>query len=199
MSPLWLTAKKNIMSEELEFCFDEATEQMSKSIDHLKHVLAKIRAGRANANMLSSVMVDYYGAPTPLSQVGNISTPDARTLTISAWEKSMLDPIAKGVMVANLGLNPQNNGEMIIISIPPLTEERRHDLVKQAKTEVEDCKVGLRNARKTANTTIKGLVKDGLSEDVGKDAENKIQNMVTTFTSKAEELLKVKEKEIMTI
>lgn len=187
------------MSEELEFCFEEATEQMSKSIEHLKQVLGKIRAGRANANMLSSVMVDYYGSPTPLSQVGNISTPDARTLTISAWEKSMLDPIAKGVMIANLGLNPQNNGEMIIISIPPLTEERRRDLVKQAKSEVEDCKVGLRNARKTANNSIKGLVKDGLSEDAGKDAESKIQDMVNTYTVKAEDLLKTKEKEIMTI
>lgn len=187
------------MSEELEFCFDEATEQMSKSIEHLKHVLAKIRAGRANANMLSSVMVDYYGSPTPLAQVGNISTPDARTLTISAWEKSMLDPIAKGIMIANLGLNPQNNGEMIIISIPPLTEERRHELVKQAKAEIEDCKVGLRNARKTANNSIKVLVKDGLSEDVGKDAESKIQDMVSKYTVKAEELLKTKEKEIMTI
>lgn len=187
------------MSEELEFCFEEATEQMSKSIEHLKHVLGKIRAGRANSSMLSSVMVDYYGAPTPLAQVGNIATPDARTLTITAWEKSMLDPIAKGIMVANLGLNPQNNGEMIIISIPPLTEERRRDLVKQAKAEMEDCKVGLRNARKTANDTIKSLVKDGLSEDSGKDAESKIQDMVNKFTVKAEELLKTKEKEIMTI
>jgi len=187
------------MSEELEFCFDEATEQMSNTIEHLKNVLGKIRAGRANSNMLSSVMVDYYGAATPLSQVGNISTPDARTLTISAWEKSMLDPIAKGVMNANLGLNPQNNGEMIIISIPPLTEERRRELVKQAKVEIEDCKVGLRNARKSANTTIKSLVKDGLSEDAGKDAEAKIQDMVGKYTIKAEELLKEKEKQIMTV
>lgn len=187
------------MSEELEFCFDETTEQMNKSLEHLKHVLGKIRAGRANPNMLSSVMVDYYGAPTPLAQVGNIATPDARTLTISAWEKSMLDPIAKGIMMANLGLNPQNNGEMIIISIPPLTEERRRDLVKQAKAETEDCKVGLRNARKSANTTIKSLVKDGLSEDSGKDAEGRIQDMVNKYTVKAEEILKDKEKEIMTI
>lgn len=187
------------MSEELEFCFDETTEQMLKSIEHLKHSLGKIRAGRANSNMLSSVMVDYYGASTPLSQVGNVSTPDARTLTISAWEKSMLDPIAKGVMMANLGLNPQNNGEMIIISIPPLTEERRRDLVKQAKSEIEDCKVGLRNARKSANTTIKSLVKDGLSEDAGKDAEAKIQEMVSKYSVIAENLLKDKEKQIMTV
>ena len=148
------------MSEELEFCFDQAKEQMDNSISHLNTSLGKIRAGRANSFMLSSVMVDYYGAPTPLAQVANVATPDARTLTVTPWERSMLDEIAKGVMNANLGLNPQNNGEMIIISIPPLTEERRHDLVKQAKTEIEDCKVGLRNARKMANTSIKALVKD---------------------------------------
>lgn len=187
------------MNEELSLCYDEAKEQMNKAIDHLKKEFTKIRAGRASTFMLDSVFVDYYGTPTPLNQVANVTTPDARTLSVAPWEKSMLDPISKAIMAANLGLNPQNNGEMIIISIPPLTEERRAELAKQAKSEVENCKVGIRNARKNANNYIKQLVKDGLAEDMGKDAENTVQKFVSDFTTKAETIYSEKEKEIMTV
>lgn len=147
------------MSEEVSMALSEAEDGMKSSIDHLTTELTKIRAGRATPSMLDTVRVDYYGSPTPLSQVGNVNTLDGRTLTVQPWEKSLLDEIAKGIMNANLGLNPQNNGEMIIISVPPLTEERRKDLVKHAKAEGENAKVSIRSKRKDANDFIKGLKK----------------------------------------
>jgi ribosome recycling factor len=187
------------MNEELDMCFEEATSQMDKAIEHLKKEFTKIRAGKASPFMLDSVQVDYYGSMTPLSQVANIATPDARTLSVQPWEKNMLDPITKAITIANLGFNPQNNGESIIISIPPLTEERRKELAKTAKAEVENCKIGLRNARKNAMDYIKQLVKDGLPEDAGKDAENKVQDLVNKYSKNSEDLFNTKEKEIMTV
>jgi ribosome recycling factor len=145
------------------------------------------------------VFVDYYGSQTPLSQVANINVPDARTITVTPWEKSMLHPIEKAIMIANLGFNPMNNGDNIIISVPPLTEERRRDLVKQAKAEAEDAKIGIRNARKDANTEIKKLEKEGTSEDDCKKAEEDVQKLTDAYIKKIEEHLVIKEAEIMKV
>jgi len=187
------------MNEELEFIYDTAREAFNRAMTHLERELLTIRAGRANPEMLSSVKVDYYGTMTPLAQVANVNTPDARTLTVQPWEKPMIAPIEKAIMNANLGLNPTNNGDMVIINIPPLTEERRKELVKQARAEGEHAKVSVRNARKEANDEIKKLQKDGLSEDLAKDAENEIQQMVTSFNQKIDRVLEKKEAEIMTV
>ena len=168
------------MEEEIDFIFDSLKEANNKAIDHLKVELQKIRAGRATPSMLSSVQVDYYGSPTPLNQVANVNTLDARTLTVQPWEKTLMDEIAKGIINANLGLNPQNNGEMIIISVPALTEERRKDLAKKAKSEGENAKISLRNHRKDAIDEVKKLKEDGLSEDMQKDLEDEVQK-VTNF------------------
>lgn len=149
--------------------------------------------------MLGSVMVEYYGSPTPLNQVGNVTTPDARTITIQPFDKSVIPEIEKGIQVANLGFNPMNNGESVIISVPPLTEERRKDLAKQAKAEAEDSKVGIRNDRKNANNEIKKLEKEGLSEDLAKNTEVDIQTLTDTYIKKVDEMLSHKEKEIMTV
>ena len=161
--------------------------------------LSKIRAGRANPSMLDAVKVDYYGSPTPLSQIGNVSTLDSRTLTIQPWEKSMLDEITKAVINANLGLNPQSNGEVIIISVPVLTEERRIALVKRAKAEGEHAKVSVRSQRKDANDMVRSLKDDGLSEDAIKDAEDNIQKLTDSFNSKVDNLVSVKESDIMKV
>jgi ribosome recycling factor len=185
--------------EEIEFIIDEAKESMNGSISHLEKEFLNIRAGKASPQMLGSVFVDYYGSQTPLSQVGNINVPDARTITIQPFEKSMLQPIEKAIMIANIGFNPMNNGDVIIISVPPLTEERRRDLAKQAKTEAEDAKIGVRNCRKDANTDIKKLEKDGVSEDACKSAEDDIQNLTNSFIRKIDELLVAKEAEIMKV
>lgn len=187
------------MNEELEFIYDSAREAFNRAITHLERELLTIRAGRANPEMLSSIKVDYYGTMTPLTQVANVNTPDARTLTVQPWEKPMIAPIEKAILNANLGLNPTNNGDMVIINIPPLTEERRKELVKQARAEGEHGKVSVRNARKEANDEIKKLQKDGLSEDLAKDAENEIQQMVTSFNQKIDQVLEKKEAEIMTV
>jgi ribosome recycling factor len=149
--------------------------------------------------MIGGVFVDYYGSATPISQVANINIPDARTITISPYEKGMLQPIEKAIQNANIGFNPMNNGENIIISVPPLTEERRRDLVKQAKSEAEDAKIGIRNSRKDANTEIKKLEKNGLSEDAGKSAEEEVQNLTNSFIRKIDEILAHKEAEIMKV
>ncbi len=183
--------------EELEFIMDSAKESMENSLVHLDKSFLNIRAGKASPAMLGSVKVDYYGSQTPLSQVANINVPDARTLTVSPWEKSMLHPIEKAIMIANLGFNPMNNGENIIINIPVLTEERRRDLVKQAKAEAEDAKIGIRNARKDANTDIKKL--DGISEDMVKSSEQDVQNLTDNYIKKVDELLSLKEAEIMKV
>jgi ribosome recycling factor len=185
--------------EEIEFILDEAKESMNGSIAHLEKEFLNIRAGKASPQMLGSVFVDYYGSQTPLSQVANLNVPDARTITVQPFEKSMLHPIEKAIMIANIGFNPMNNGDVIIIAVPPLTEERRRDLAKQAKTEAEDAKIGIRNCRKDANTDIKKLEKDGVSEDACKSAEDDIQNLTNAFIKKIDELLVAKEAEIMKV
>ncbi|GGC83505.1 ribosome-recycling factor [Flavobacterium lutivivi] len=185
--------------EEIDFIIDETKEAMSNSVGHLEKTFLNIRAGKASPQMLGGVFVDYYGSQTPLSQVANVNVPDARTITVTPWEKSMLQPIEKAIMVANLGFNPMNNGDNIIISVPPLTEERRKDLVKQAKAEAEDAKVGVRNHRKDANSEIKKLEKDGASEDLCKKAEEDIQKLTDTYIKKIDEHLAIKEAEIMKV
>lgn len=185
--------------EEIEFILDSTKESMNGTIAHLEKEFLNIRAGKATPQMLGGVFVDYYGSQTPLSQVANINTPDARTITITPWEKAMLQPIEKAIMIANLGFNPMNNGDNIIISVPPLTEERRRDLVKQAKSEAEDAKIGIRNARKDANTDIKKLEKEGTSEDVCKSAEDDVQKLTDAFIKKIDDHLAIKEAEIMKV
>ena len=187
------------MTEEVNFILDTTKEAMGEALKHLEKQFLNIRAGKASPAMLGSVMVDYYGTQTPLNQVGNVNTPDARTLTIQPYEKSMIQEIEKGITYANLGFNPMNNGESVIITVPPLTEERRRDLVKQAKAEAEDAKIGVRNDRKTANNEIKKLEKEGLSEDMSKNAETEVQDLTNAYIKKIDDMLSVKEKEIMTV
>jgi ribosome recycling factor len=185
--------------EEIDFILDSAQESMNNSIAHLEKEFLNIRAGKASPAMLGGVFVDYYGSQTPLSQVANVNTPDARTITVTPWEKSMLQPIEKAIMIANIGFNPMNNGDNIIISVPALTEERRRDLVKQAKAEAEDAKIGIRNVRKDANNDIKKLEKEGVSEDACKGAEESVQELTNSYIKKIDELLVVKEAEIMKV
>lgn len=187
------------MTEEINFIISGAKELMENSIAHLEKQFLNIRAGKASPQMLGSVFVDYYGSPTPLSQVANVNVPDARTLSVTPWEKSMLQPIEKAIMIANLGLNPMNNGENIILNIPALTEERRKELAKQAKSEAEDAKVSIRNVRKEANNDIKKEEKNGTSEDICKIAEENIQKLTDTYIKKVDEVYAVKEVEIMTV
>ena len=187
------------MTEEIDFILDSTEESMSGSIAHLEKEFLNIRAGKASPAMLGSVFVDYYGSQTPLSQLSNVNVPDARTITIQPYEKNMLHTIEKAIMVANIGFNPMNNGDVIIISVPPLTEERRRDLSKQAKVEAEDAKIGIRSARKDANTEIKKLEKDGTSEDLCKDAEEQVQQLTNTYIKKIDDLLMHKEAEIMKV
>lgn len=184
------------MDEEIKFIIDSAEESMQKAITHLEKELTKIRAGKASPNMVSGVMVEYYGSKTPLNQVGNVNTPDARTISIQPFEKSLIQEIEKAIQVANLGFNPMNNGESVIINVPPLTEERRKELAKQAKAQAEDAKVGVRNDRKSANNDIK---KTDVSEDEKKNAEVDIQNLTDKFIDKIDSILATKEKEIMTV
>lgn len=187
------------MTEELQLVYDELKDSNKKSMTHLDSELQKIRAGKATPSMLQSVMVDYYGAPTPIAQVANISSTDARTLTVQPWERTMLNEVAKGIINSNLGFAPQNNGEILIINIPPLNEERRREMVKKAKAEGEHAKVAVRNNRKDALDMIKSMKADGLPEDMLKDAENEIQNITNSFIKKVDELVELKEKDIMTI
>lgn len=184
------------MNEEVKFILEATKESMEAAIAHLQKEFIKIRAGRASPAMLSTVMVEYYGSQTPLSQVSNINTPDARTISIQPWEKSLLAEIETAIMHANLGFNPMNNGEMIIINVPPLTEERRIQLVKQAKSEAEDAKVSVRSARQEANKEIKNL---NISEDLEKNAEIDIQELTDEYTERIEQLLHTKEAEIMKV
>ncbi|MGB1039601.1 MAG: ribosome recycling factor [Flavobacteriales bacterium] len=187
------------MTEEIQMALDEAKGQMDQAISHLASELAKIRAGKATPSMLDSVFVDYYGSQTPLSQVANVNTLDARTITVQPWEKSLLDEIGRGITNANLGLNPQNNGELIIINVPVLTEERRKDLVKRSKAEGEHAKVSIRNQRKEAMDFIKGLKDDGLSEDIAKRGEDEVQKIVDNYSKKVDALIEAKEADIMTV
>lgn len=182
--------------EDIKFIIDTTKEAMDNAIAHLNKQLLGIRAGKASPAMLSSVMVDYYGSQTPLSQVANVNSTDARTITIQPWEKSMIGEIEKGIMIANLGFNPMNNGESVIINVPPLTEERRKELAKQSKSEAEDAKVGIRNARQDANKDIK---KVEVSDDAKKNAEIDIQALTDSYVKKIDEIYAVKEKEIMTV
>lgn len=184
------------MTEEIDFILDSTKEAMDSAISHLEKELRSIRAGKASPAMLANVQVDYYGSATPLSQVANVNTPDARTISIQPWEKNMLQEIEKAIMIANLGFNPMNNGENIIINVPPLTEERRRDLAKQAKAEAENAKVGVRNARKDANNEIKKL---DVSDDMKKNTEADIQNLTDNYVKQIDEKFAVKEKEIMTV
>ena len=184
------------MNEEVDFILQTTRESMDKAISHLEKELVKIRAGKANPSMLSSVMVEYYGNMTPLSQVSNINTPDGRTISVQPWEKKMIPEIETAIMNANLGFNPMNNGEMVIINVPPLTEERRKQLVKQAKVEAEDAKVGVRSARQEANKEIKALE---ISEDLEKNAESDIQELTDDYTARIDRILEVKEAEIMKV
>ncbi|HLT53608.1 MAG TPA: ribosome recycling factor [Flavobacteriaceae bacterium] len=184
------------MNEEITFILDATKEAMDSAIKHLEKQFVNIRAGKASPAMLGSVMVDYYGSQTPLNQVANVNTPDGRTITVQPWEKNMLQEIERGIMIANLGFNPMNNGETIIINVPPLTEERRRELAKQAKAEAEDAKVGVRNARKDANNDLKKL---DVSEDLLKNAEVDVQDLTDNYVKKVDAILAIKEKEIMTV
>ena len=187
------------MTEELNMIFDDFKSSNEKTLVHLETELSKVRAGKASPGMLNGVMVEYYGALTPLAQVANVATPDARTLSIQPWDKSLIRPIETAIINSNLGFAPQNDGEFIRISIPPLTEDRRKELVKKSKAESENSKIGIRNLRKDANERIKKLQKDGLSEDEAKAGEERVQKMVDGFIVKTEALLTEKEKEIMTV
>ena len=187
------------MTEEIQFILDATKESMENAMNHLDSELQKIRAGKASPMMLNKVMVEYYGTLTPIGQVANVNAIDGRTLSIQPFEKSLLEEIEKGIAHANLGLNPQNNGETILINIPALTEERRMELSKQAKAEGEDAKVGIRNGRKEANDEIKKLGAAGLSEDQVKDAEGAVQKRIDTFSIKIDALIEAKEKDIMTV
>lgn len=185
--------------EEIDMYLDEARESMNKSIHHLAGELVKIRAGKATPGMLDGLMVEYYGNPTPINQVASVTTPEARTLMVKPWEKNVIPEIERAIINSDLGLNPQNDGEQVIINIPQLTEERRQVLVKQAKHEGEQGKVSIRNIRKETNDNLKKLQKDGAAEDDIKRAEDKVQALTDDFTKKIDELLEKKEKEIMTV
>lgn len=187
------------MNDDVELILAEAEENMQSAITHLENQLVHIRAGKADPRLLDSVMVEYYGTMTPLNQVSNISTPDAKTIAIQPWEKTLINQIEKAILNANLGFNPDNNGEIVRINIPPLTEDRRHDLVKQVKHEGEEAKISIRNARRDANEQLKKLVKDGLSEDIEKDAEASVQKMTDQYGKAVDERVDNKEKEVLTV
>src|SRR5690554_2768007 len=184
------------MEDEIDFIIDGTKEAMGNALKHLEKEFANIRAGKASPAMVGSVMVDYYGSPTPLSQVANVSTPDGMTITIQPWERGMIPEIERGIHLANIGFNPMNNGESVIISVPPLTKKRRRELAKQAKGVAEEAKIGVRNDRKNANNDLKGLE---ISEDLKKSLEEDIQDMTNQHIKRIDEILAKKEKEIMTV
>jgi ribosome recycling factor len=187
------------MSAALENILTDAPASMSKALQHLESELAKIRAGKANPNMLDGIMVDYYGTPTAINQVANISALDARTISVQPWEKTMLQPIERSIMAANIGITPQSDGNSIRLFLPPLTEERRKELVKRCNAEGENGKISVRNIRRDAIEQIKKLQKDGLSEDATKDAEKEVQDTTDKYISMVDKLLAAKEKEIMAV
>jgi len=187
------------MTEESEFCLEEAKESMQNALNHLEKEFQKIRAGKASPQMLEGVKFEYYGVITPIEQAANINTPDARLLVVQPWDKSALILIEKAIMAANLGFNPQSDGEVLRIKVPPLTEERRKDLVKRAKTEGENARVAIRNIRRSANETAKKLEKDGVPEDEIKTLEKEIQDITNKFIEKVDKTLEFKEKDIMTV
>jgi len=185
--------------EEIQLQLEETKELMQKAVDHTVAELLKIRAGKAMPNLLDGIMVSYYGTPTPLQQVASVTTPDARTLSIKPWERTLISEIERSIVNSDLGLAPQNNGELIILTIPPLTEERRKNLAKQAKQECESGKISLRTVRKDTNDSLKKLQKDGASEDEVKKAEDSVQKLTEHYSSKIDELLVKKEIEIMKV
>jgi ribosome recycling factor len=187
------------MSEETEFCLEEAREGMANAIIHLEKELQKVRAGKASPQMLEGVRIDYYGAITPIEQTANITTPDARQIIVQPWDKSVLGLIEKAILAANLGFNPKNEGEILRITVPALTEERRRDLVKRARTEAENAKISIRNIRRIANDTAKQLKKDGTPEDEVKKLEEDIQKLTDDSITKVDKILEMKEKDILTV
>ena len=187
------------MNEDVELVYEIAKEKMDKAVEHLETELNRIRAGKANTHILDGIVVDYYGTPTPLNQVSNINTPDGKTIAIQAWEKSMIDPIEKAIQNSNVGITPINNGEIIRLIIPPLTEERRIQLVKHVKAEGENARVSLRNSRRDANEEYKQMQKDGVSEDEIKWAEDDVQKLTQEYSEKIDKVVESKEEDIMTI
>ena len=187
------------MNEEVQFFTEEALEKMEKALKHLSGELAKLRAGKATPAMLDGIMVNYYGTPTPLHQVAGIHTPDARSFVIQPWEKKVIAAIEKAIFAANIGMTPSNNGEVVRLTVPPLTEERRKGLVKQVKTEGENAKISIRNARRDAIEEFKKLKKNGLPEDMEKDAGDEMQKLTDKYHKKVDEILAKKETEIMTV
>lgn len=187
------------MQEEVEMVIDICRERMEHALTHLDKELVHIRAGKASPRMLDTVVVSYYGSMVPLSQVSNISTPDARTIVVQPWEKSMIHPIEKAIINSNLGFNPDNNGEIIRINVPAPTEQRRKDMVKTVNKEGEIAKVSLRSARKDANDNLKKMLKEGLSEDDEKDAVEEVQQLINEYTKKVDKMLDDKNAEILTI
>lgn len=187
------------MSEQADQIISNAVNSMKKALQHLETELTKVRAGKANPQMVEGIMVEYYGNPTPINQVANVTVTDARTLSLQPWEKSMIQPIEKAILMANIGITPQNDGQIIRLFLPPLTEERRKDLVKKVNAEGESAKVAVRNIRRESIEQIKKLQKDGLSEDVAKDAEGRIQGLTDKNISSTDQICQAKEKEIMTI
>ncbi len=187
------------MEQEMINEIKQSIISMEDAVERLKKELSKIRTGKASPSMISDILVDYYGTMTPLSQVANVSTPDSKTLSIQPWEKSMLGPIEKAIFEANMGLTPMNNGELVMITIPPLTEDRRKQMAKQGKALGEDAKVSFRTARQKAMSAVKKAVKDGFPEDMGKDKEAEIQKTISGFSNKVDELVAAKEKDILTV
>jgi len=196
---LYLPPQNHHMSEDLDLILTDTEESMTKAIGHLETELTKIRAGKANPTMLDGLMVDYYGSPTPINQVANISVLDVRTISIQPWEKNMLAAIERAIMAANIGITPQNDGVQLRLFLPPLTEERRRELVKKAAGEGEHSKVAIRNIRRDAIEQVKKLQKDGLSEDAAKDAEKSIQDITDKFITLVDKHLAAKEKEVMAV
>jgi ribosome recycling factor len=187
------------MTEQTTEIIDAARLSMNKAMDHFEGEVVKIRAGKANPTMLDGITVDYYGNPTPINQIGNLTVMDARTLTIQPWEKNMLQPIERAIIAANIGINPQNDGNIIRLFLPPLTEERRKELVKRSNGEGEQAKIAVRNIRRDAIEQIKKAQKEGLSEDAAKDAENEMQEITNSYISQIEKHLAAKEREIMSV
>jgi len=187
------------MTEEAKFILEEIKESMQHALTHLEKEFHKFRTGKASPQMLEGVRVDYYGNPTSVDKIANINTPDARTIIVQPWEKAMLNPLAKAILDANLGFNPQNNGEILRITVPPLTEERRRDMVKKAKSEAEIARVSIRNIRRNAVEDAKKLEKEGLSEDDIKVLEKEIQHITDSFIAQADKILEHKEKDVMTV
>lgn len=197
--PLLNPKKEYIMIEEIDFHLDLAKESMEEIIARLDRALAKIRAGKANPQMLSTVTIDYYGVQTPLAQAANVSTTDAQTISVQPFDKTLISDIEQAILESNLGFNPSNNGERVIVNVPPLTEERRRDLVKQAKAEIENAKVSVRNIRQKANDEMKKLGKKGLSEDLVRDAEGSVQELTNSYSKKIDDIYTDKELDIMTV